>query len=83
MAFVDHGRAEFGEPVAGLLQPGNAGSNTAVDHIETAGPQLPEKYRRGRHTLISPYSGAGTHVFVIWPRRAWPVAVLIGVNDYH
>ncbi|GGN19156.1 hypothetical protein GCM10011578_048840 [Streptomyces fuscichromogenes] len=33
MAFVDHGRGGTGEPVAGLLRPGNAGSNTAVDHI--------------------------------------------------
>ena len=34
IAFVDHGRGGSGEPVAGLLRPGNAGSNTAADHIE-------------------------------------------------
>lgn len=41
---VDHGREGSGEPVAGLLRPGNAGSNTAADHIEaarTALAQLP------------------------------------------
>ncbi len=36
MAFVDHGSGGSGEPVAGLLRPGNAGSNTAADHITTA-----------------------------------------------
>jgi hypothetical protein len=33
-AFVDHGAGGAGEPVAALLRPGNAGSNTAADHIE-------------------------------------------------
>jgi hypothetical protein len=31
MAFVDHGHGGSGEPVAALLRPGNAGSNTAAD----------------------------------------------------
>ncbi|MET8404570.1 transposase [Streptomyces sp900116325] len=55
VAFVDHGQAGSGEPVAALLQPGNAGSNTASDHIETAQlalAQLPRPLRRGRQTLI-------------------------------
>lgn len=33
MGFVDHGAGGAGEPVAGLLRAGNAGSNTAADHI--------------------------------------------------
>ncbi|MFD7921582.1 IS1380 family transposase [Streptomyces sp. NPDC059740] len=69
MAFVDHGAAGSGEPVAGLLRPGNAGSNTAADHIEAARlalAQLPKKYRRGRHTLIRTDSGGGTRQFVNW-----------------
>ncbi|MEW1569726.1 transposase, partial [Streptomyces sp. NPDC093509] len=33
VAFVDHGETGSGEPVAALLRPGNAGSNTAADHI--------------------------------------------------
>jgi hypothetical protein len=40
-AFVDHGPAGTGEPLAALLRPGNAGSNTAADHltvIRAAGP---------------------------------------------
>ncbi|WP_331734617.1 MULTISPECIES: IS1380 family transposase [unclassified Streptomyces] len=55
MGFVDHGPGGTGEPVAALLRPGNAGSNTATDHITTAQlalAQLPKKYRRGRQTLI-------------------------------
>jgi hypothetical protein len=69
MGFVDHGPDGSGEPVAGLLRPGNAGSNTAADHIETAElalDQLPKKYRRGRQTLIRTDSGGGTHEFVAW-----------------
>ena len=69
MGFVDHGRDGSGEPVAGLLRPGNAGSNTAADHIETARlalAQLPKKYRRGRQTLIRTDSGGGTHEFLDW-----------------
>lgn len=69
LAFVDHGRQGTGEPVAGLLRPGNAGSNTAVDHIEAtrlALAQLPKTYRRGRRTLIRTDSAGGTHEFVNW-----------------
>ncbi|MFG2985724.1 IS1380 family transposase [Streptomyces sp. NPDC048258] len=70
MAFVDHGRG--GSGVAGLLRPGNAGSNTAADHIEAARlalAQLPKRYRRGRQTLIRTDSGGGTHEFVAWLAR--------------
>ncbi|MFD6311019.1 IS1380 family transposase [Streptomyces nigra] len=68
-AFVDHGPGGTGEPVAALLRPGNAGSNTAADHITAAQralPQLPKKYRRGRRTLIRTDSAGGTHDFVSW-----------------
>ncbi len=69
MGFVDHGSGGSGEPVAALLRPGNAGSNTAADHITTAQlalAQLPKKYRRGRRTLIRTDSAGGTHEFVAW-----------------
>jgi hypothetical protein len=69
MAFVDHGPGGTGEPVAALLRPGNAGSNTAADHITTtrqALAQLPKKYRRGRQTLIRTDSAGGTHEFLAW-----------------
>jgi hypothetical protein len=69
MGFVDHGAGGSGEPVAALLRPGNAGSNTAADHITAtrlALAQLPARYRRGRHTLIRTDSGGGTHEFLAW-----------------
>ncbi|ANZ13531.1 Transposase DDE domain group 1 [Streptomyces noursei ATCC 11455] len=72
MGFVDHGRGGSGEPVVGLLRPGNAGSNTAADHIEAAKlalAQLPKRLRQGRQTLIRTDSGGGTHEFVAWLTR--------------
>jgi hypothetical protein len=69
VAFVDHGPAGSGEPVAALLRPGNAGSNTAADHITTtklALAQLPKQHRRGRSTLIRTDSAGGTHEFLNW-----------------
>ncbi|CAK7284819.1 IS1380 family transposase [Streptomyces misionensis] len=72
IAFVDHGHAGSGEPVAALLRPGNAGSNTASDHIETAQlalAQLPKHLRRGRKTLIRTDSAGGTHAFLDWLSR--------------
>ncbi|MGV9281818.1 IS1380 family transposase, partial [Streptomyces sp. NPDC003730] len=72
MAFVDHGPGGTGEPVAALLRPGNAGSNTAADHITTAQlalAQLPTRFRRGRRTLIRTDSAGGTHDFVAWLAR--------------
>jgi hypothetical protein len=69
MGFVDHGPGGTGEPVAALLRPGNAGSNTAADHITAARlalAQLPKRYRRGRQTLIRTDSAGGTHDFVAW-----------------
>ncbi|MEW1568900.1 IS1380 family transposase [Streptomyces sp. NPDC093509] len=72
MGFVDHGRGGTGEPVAALLRPGNAGSNTDADHItapQLALAQLPKRHRRGRSTLIRTDSAGGTHEFVSWLSR--------------
>jgi hypothetical protein len=73
-AFADHGAEGSGEPLAILLRPGNAGSNTAADHIETtrlALAQLPRRLRR--KVLIRTDSAGGTHGFLTWltsrPRR--------------
>ncbi|WP_035774952.1 IS1380 family transposase, partial [Arthrobacter sp. H5] len=68
-AFVDHGADGTGEPLAMLLRPGNAGSNTAADHIkvtEAALAQLPDGYRSGRSTMIRTDSAGGTHEFLNW-----------------
>ena len=66
-AFADHGAAGSGEPLAILLRPGNAGSNTAADHIEAARlalAQLPPGQRK--KVLIRADSGGGTHGFLKW-----------------
>ena len=70
-AFADHGPGGTGEPLAVLLRPGNAGSNTAVDHIavtRAALAQLPEidQGRPGRKVLIRTDGAGGTHEFVNW-----------------
>jgi hypothetical protein len=68
-AFADHGQAGTGEPLAMLLRPGNAGSNTAADHkrvLIDALAQLPgdPAYRVGRKVLVRADAGGGTHDFL-------------------
>jgi hypothetical protein len=68
--FADHGPGGSGEPLAIMLRPGNAGSNTAADHIEAARlalAQLPRHLRR--RVLIRTDSGGGTHDFLTWLTR--------------
>jgi hypothetical protein len=66
LAYADHGAGGTGEPVAGLLRPGNAGSNTAADHIEVfdaALAQLPAHLREpdehGRRAVLVCTDAAG------------------------
>jgi hypothetical protein len=71
LAFLD--RPDIaGEALAGLLRPGNAGSNTAADHVTVLGmalAQLPPAYRPrpadpdSPKILIRTDSAGGTHVF--------------------
>jgi len=66
-AWADHGAGGNGEPLAIVLRPGNAGSNTAADHIAAARlaiAQLPRHLRR--KVLIRADSGGGTHEFLSW-----------------
>ncbi|MEV4325684.1 IS1380 family transposase [Microbispora rosea] len=68
--FADHGAGGGGEPLAIVLRPGNAGSNTAADHITAtrlALAQLPKQRRR--QVLIRTDSGGGTHEFLSWLTR--------------
>ena len=71
-AFVDHGPDGSGEPLAVLLRPGNAGSNTAADHISVvrdALKQLPGHRpgtRPGRRVLIRADAAGCTHEFLDW-----------------
>jgi hypothetical protein len=66
-AFADHGAAGTGEALGIMLRPGNAGSNTASEHIEVARlalAQIPRRLRR--RVLIRTDSGGGTHEFLAW-----------------
>ncbi|MFI6803341.1 IS1380 family transposase [Streptosporangium canum] len=68
--FADHGADGSGEPLAITLRPGNAGSNTAADHITAvrlAQAQLPKHLRR--QVLIRADAGGGTHAFLSWLSR--------------
>jgi hypothetical protein len=65
--FADHGPDGGGEPLAIMLRAGNAGANTAADHIEAtrlALAQLPADRRR--RTLVRADCGGGTREFVTW-----------------
>ncbi|MGC2978047.1 IS1380 family transposase [Brevibacterium sp. FAM 25378] len=68
LAFIDHGRPGCGEPAAGLLRPGNAGSNTATDHIGLVKDVLAGlpggKTRPGKNVLIRTDTAGGTHDFL-------------------
>ena len=67
-AFVDHGPAGTGEPLAIALRPGNAGSNTAADHIvviSRALRQLPGG-RAGKSVLVRIDGAGSTHKVIDW-----------------
>jgi hypothetical protein len=72
-AFLDHGPAGTGEPLAMLLRRGNAGSNTVDDHvtvIRAALAQLPDHGRRpGKNVLIRVDGAGGTHGLIDWLTR--------------
>jgi len=74
-AFADHGPAGTGEPLHLMLRPGNAGSNTATDHIAVcrkALAQLPGHRpgtRPGRKVLIRTDAAGATHAFLDWLTR--------------
>jgi hypothetical protein len=70
--FADHGPDGTGEPLTCLLRKGNAGSNTAADHIavvKASLAQLPGHRpgnRASRKVLIRTDSAGGTHQFLNW-----------------
>jgi Transposase DDE domain group 1 len=83
--FADHGAEGSGEPLAIMLRPGNAGSNTASDHITAtrlALAQLPAQARR--RVLVRADSGGGTHEFLAWltaPGRRLAYSVGFTITD--
>ena len=75
-AFVDHGPDGSGEALHLQLRPGNAGSNTAADHITVtcrALAQLPDHLpgtrpgtRPERKVLVGTNGAGATHAFLDW-----------------
>jgi len=71
-SFADHGADGTGEPLSCLLRKGNAGSNTAADHItvtRAAVAQLPGHRpgkRPGRKVLIRTDGAGSSHEFLTW-----------------
>jgi len=72
LTFADHGLGGTGEPLSVMLRKGNAGSNTAADHIavlKAAFAQLPGHQpgrRPGRSVLVRADGAGGTHEFLSW-----------------
>lgn len=65
LAFVDHAEHATGEPLAGMLRPGNAGANDAEDQIavlDAALAQLPEQARS--RVLVRGDAGSGVKAFL-------------------
>jgi hypothetical protein len=70
--FVEHGAAGTAEPLAFLLRPGNARSNTVVDDktvIAVALAQLPDGHARGKKVLVRIDGAGGTHEGLVWLTR--------------
>ena len=71
-AFLDHQGEGTGELLAIQLRPGNAGSNTAADHIQVARDafaQLPGHVagrRPGKSVLVRTDGAGGTHKLMSW-----------------
>ena len=69
-AIIDHGQGLTGEPVSVLLRPGNAGSNTAADHITVmnqtmaALPGHTDGAPWGRRLLVRTDAAGGTKKFI-------------------
>ena len=83
--FADHGPDGPGKPLALMLRPGNAGPDTAADHIEATRlglAQLPRHLRR--RVLVRADSGGGTHGYLAWhakPGRRLAYSVGFTITD--
>lgn len=69
-AIIDHGTGLTGEPTAVLLRPGNAGSNTAIDHITVldqtmaALPDHADGQDWGKRVLVRTDAAGGSKKFL-------------------
>ena len=65
LALVDHAEHSTGEPLVGMLRPGNGGPNDAEDQIaalDAALAQLPEQARA--RVLVRGDAGSGVKAFL-------------------
>jgi len=73
LAFLDRPADPCGgEPLAGLLRPGNAGANTVVDQIEVAEEaleQLPSRVATDSEIVLRFDSAGATHGLLDWARE--------------
>jgi len=90
LSFVDHGGPSGGEPVAELLRPGKAGSNTAADHVvvlDAALAQLPAALRTrdeaGRVAVLVRTDAAGATKEFAAHLQAQGVEFSIGASFAH
>ncbi|GHE05936.1 hypothetical protein GCM10010339_43970 [Streptomyces alanosinicus] len=77
--------ANTGEALAGRLRPGNAGANTASDHIavlDDALAQLPDAHRYGTDLLVRADSAGSAKAFLTHIRdlRAWGIRTHFSVG---
>ncbi len=73
-----------GEALAALLRPGNAGSNTAADHVlvlDRAVTQLPERWRHKPILVRTDGAGASHALIGDITRRGWEFTVGFAVTD--
>ena len=64
LAFADHGAGGTGTPLAAILRPGNAGSNTATDHVAVTALALAQLDSGHRdRVLVRADSAGGTKAF--------------------
>jgi hypothetical protein len=67
LAFADHGPDGSGEPVAMMLRAGNAGSNTAADHIAVTKAALAAlPVPASKKVLVRTDGAGGTRAYTNW-----------------
>jgi hypothetical protein len=95
LCFLDRPEVSSGEALAGIVRPGNAGSNTAADHIEVLDMSLvnlPEHARPrpgdpdGAHLVVRADAAGATHDFATHCREvgvgfSFGFAITQGVRD--
>lgn len=86
LAFVDHGTDGTGELVAALLRPGNAGSNTAHDHIAVTRKALAQlssvhRARPVRMVLVRTDDAGYSHRLLTWLHKRGMSYSIGGLTD--